>query len=438
MRIGLSLYPNNEVRVSLTSDPPIRKEHSNRETHETHGFLSPTKAKNPPVDEEDADHFPSPLDISSKVETKPAGFGSLPRKTVFGLAGKRMIQRVGGVFDRKFPREECVFLTGTLPGSTDESFRAMAEWSGYIIHRLKAWVNKYAKGKFDFYCWEWQKRGALHLHYCVYVPCPRGRKCILERFHGEWVRLLRTVGSLAGTDMFANGRGFSWQSKVESVQAYAQAVKKSVAAYLSKYCSKGHKTEYSKYYPSRWWGVSNACRDALKEMSLNLRLDCLSMRKAQEIFEEVISITDRCLATAHTYWHGSGFGRSLVGYHCPQDNPQDIWKTLVNTLNQLSYACLTMDKTEKLSLENRCAISCWVASLPSCGLSLSGTLREKIHSYDFTTSQTKNLSESDWRELYSLACLMCSDSSLNRSSKTVKRIALRNIRRYSSDGLTRK
>lgn len=428
MRVKISLYPNNELRMGVTNDSPLKKNKDKGE-NDSHSFFVENDNDSQGATAKCAKSVSTPpLDIRSEVETRKAGFGGLPRRTVFGLRAKRTIQRVGGVFDRLFRPEECVFLTGTLPGSTDESLRAIACWSGYIVHRLKAWINKYEPGKYDFYCWEWQQRGALHLHYAVYVHSPSNRELLIKRFRYQWVRLIKSVGEFAGVDMFNTGRGFSHLPTSPKIQAYAQTVNKSVAAYLSKYCSKGHATSESHYCPSRWWGVSNACRRALEEMTETVTIECLSRNQAEKMYEEVMSITDVLSIKRYTYRHGSGFGRSIVTYHCPQDSPQDIWQTLLSKLS-MQFTSVFMGRTSNsLSVQNRHALRYWALSLESRTYSLSAPLKAKILKEGFTTKAGESLSISDWREFYSIACLMLKDSSLNSASMTIKRMALREIR----------
>lgn len=428
MRLSVSLFPNNELRVSLNPEPRVKKEMSKPETHETQVFLSEKKLSANKQSRLVSQECEDSLDISCESETGIVGFGKLPRKTVFGLRGKRTIQRTGGVFDKRFKKEHCVFLTGTLPGSTDESLRAIAAWSGYIVHRLKAWVTKHVQSQFSFYVWEWQRRGALHLHYCVYVPTDRSRQYILEHFHDEWCRLLELVSQSSGTDMFASSKGFSRRNKWEEVITDAQVVTKSVSAYLSKYCSKGHKTELSRYFPSRWWGVSQACRKSLAEMTLTMAFDCLSRKRAETLFEEVISITDRVCIKSYNYRHGSGSGRSLVGYHCPKDSPEDIWKTIVSNPIMPFTNCLGEQTLKRKTRQSALEIKCWAQYRLCSKLQMSAALKAKILQEDFTTATTWNLSIADWRELYSLSCLLLKDSSLDSLSLRIKKMALMQIR----------
>lgn len=308
--LKLSQFPNDEIRVV-----PYRERvrpFSYDETHETHIETGTPVLSSP--DCWTKTEVGSLLDIGSKLETassasgnepKP-GYGKLPQRRAFSRYGRRMLMRVGGVFTKDGMKPtDTVFLTGTLPGSTKESFEAMAKWSGYLVHRLKAWVNKRVAGKYDFYVWEHQKRGALHLHYAVYVPEEAVADKLITAFPQEWVRLLQSVGHLSGVDMFDTGRGFSHSPDVAASHQYAQRVLFDVSCYLSKYVSKQGKgntedADKSFYSPSRWYGVSRPLLAKLRSLSIERIFYIASLRevhqKCEEIYGYLANITDVCHA----------------------------------------------------------------------------------------------------------------------------------------------
>ena len=202
-KIVAQSFPNNEIRVTWSSlphpRPPAPELSSDYEICTTCTTVNPSSELNslPPLS----------LVPNSQTERSDAGFGRLPDKPpAFGLNAKRLLIRRGAAMEDVAPPAECLFLTGTLPGSTEDSYRSIAEWSSYIVHRLKSWIGNYARAKLDFYCWEYQKRGALHLHYCVWLPDAASRAHILRGFHGWWVDTLHTVGEKSGCDMFRKNR----------------------------------------------------------------------------------------------------------------------------------------------------------------------------------------------------------------------------------------
>lgn len=432
MKVTVNIYPNNEIRTSIVPDPRYKKQSELNGKHETpsdEGVSFLLEKANDPSHE-----APPILDISCDFrESLKPGYGGTPRKTVFGLRAKRTLQRVGGVFDKKFVKEHCLFLTGTLPGSTKESYEAIASWSGYIVDRLKSWVSYYVSTEFSFHVWELQRRGALHLHYCVAVHDGSSRQSIIERFKSEWVRILKSVSAKAGIDLFQRGFGGSWKDRTDAVQAYAQPVRKSVAAYLAKYCSKGHDTSQAFYCPSRWWGCSRAALHALEEMTLTIALDSLSLRKAQQIFEDVIHITEAIATKFYDYWHGSGFGRTQVVYHCPEDSSVDIWKSIINTFLSFSMTYLAKNTKANKSPPEISEILRLSSSRNSFADSFSVPLREILAKISSGSQTVEALTLTDWKELYSLICLLSSEICLPQRKLKLKRYALSQVRRLQTN-----
>jgi hypothetical protein len=290
--LKLSEYPNNEIRATLYQ--ATVKPFSYDETHETEG--------RPPL-----------LDIESKSETCPgapslkSGWGKLPRPTEFSRRGKRLLLRVGGVFTKmEFSPSDVVFLTGTLPASTSEAFQTIAAYSGFLIHGLKAWVNKYLKGKMDFYVWEHQKRGALHIHYAVYCPDSATAAKLKERFPTQWVNLLRRVSLESGVDMFDTGRGFSWTPEYAATLQYAQTVIKDVSRYLAKYVSKsaGRSSDEEGqpfYAPSQWYGISRPLLALLRQLTREEIFYFDRRREAEVAFSDISARLENVSDVWHTY-----------------------------------------------------------------------------------------------------------------------------------------
>lgn len=428
MRLKLEIFPNREIRASLTSEPRFRKDllssqvgcdsecaNQEKETHETHGENSVCGR--------------SSLDISCDFqESLKPGWGGLPRKTVFGLRAKRTLLRAGGMMERLFPKENVVFLTGTLPGSTPEAIKALACWSGYVTNLLKTWVDYYAETEHSFYCWEFQRRGALHIHYAVAIDDDGNRQLVIERFKHQWIRILEQVCAKSGVDLFQRGFGGTHRGNPSKVQAYAQTVRKSVAAYLAKYCSKGHDTNNAFYCPSRWWGVSRALLKATKEATLTLVLDSLSARKALALFQDVIHITDSLTTKSYTYPHGSGFGASVVGYHDGTVEDIDLCKTISNLLGSYSMTYSAQRGTSNRLAGEMLEISRWLLSRSSSDVCLSAPLREKLTGGSLTSETVSSLTTTDWKEIYSVLCVASSQPLYSKKVTKMKQFALKQLR----------
>lgn len=316
LSIKLTRFPNNEIRLRLAPLGIKGGLLSNESQNETHSEKSEatnlTLAPN------------SKPTTEVRVPAVAAGYGGRCRETKFGTNAKRTLLRVGGAIDKfdEIP-EHGIFLTGTLPGSTPEAMQAIADWSAYIVHRLKAWIAKYVPSKFDFYVWERQRRGALHLHYYLYVPDPTISQFLQAGFKAQWIRLLENVCIKSGVDLFAKSEVFTHRGNDDIVQAYAQPVQKSVAAYLAKYCSKSasnsDSNSDSSYYPTRWWGASRPLLALLREMTHSTELLFASYPRARSKYEELNSLLERHSVKGYRYGDKVGFGLNHVFYYSSVD-----------------------------------------------------------------------------------------------------------------------
>jgi hypothetical protein len=169
----------------------------------------------------------------------------------------------------------------------------------------------------DFYCWELQKRGALHLHYAVHCPDKAAAAAILVGFKAQWVRLLRVVSERAGVDLFLNTvSGQNWLEMPEAIQAKAERVEKSVGAYLGKYLSKSSKgtNAIGQFAPCRWYGVSRPLREL--EVSLRVTHEEFLLNKGKAIsFAECVLhyaglFSDVCYGWSNKFGDGKG-GRAF-------------------------------------------------------------------------------------------------------------------------------
>lgn len=327
-RATLEYYPNNEVRFSVRLAPPAPR-HEDPVDPETGEVIEP-----PPLAQ------PLTLARNSKpeglVRSGPApGYGGIPRSSRFGLNAKRSLLRAGGAIDRlvKSPRE-VIFLTGTLPGSTPEAIEAMARYSAFALHRLKAWINKHVPHKKDFYCWELQRRGALHLHYAVVVTEQSVRRRIIDGFAGQWYRILERISDESGVDLFGRSGGGTWRGQPERCQFYAQEVEKSVAAYLSKYCSKdaGKVADGVRAYPpTRWWGVSRPLQEFCRELSGKYHREARYRGRLMAIFEDVFHILSSAANKCHEYREKHMDGSVVVAY-LPREVHTEIALAIENIL----------------------------------------------------------------------------------------------------------
>ena len=281
-RVLISSYPNREIRVTL-----VRQQIGKRETYETQddsqeGAIAPDSTTCPSLKTLKAPK--EPRESGGSEDGKAPGFGGLPRPQKFSLYGRRQILRAGGALQKLLPKEDCLFLTLTLPGSTKEAMEAIARYSGMAVQLFQAWISYHIPNKLSIYTWEWQKRGALHLHLVVGCPDREKGEWICENLQREWIRILDRISEESGIDVYAKHKGFSWSSDKSVVRVDAQWCEKDVAGYLSKYVSKAHKANKlmngRSFYPSRWYGVSRPLLQALREMTFSVSLDSLREKEA--------------------------------------------------------------------------------------------------------------------------------------------------------------
>jgi hypothetical protein len=224
--------------------------------------------------------------------------------------------------------KEAIFLTGTLPGSTPAAMRAMADYSAYAVNALKAWISKRHRATHSFYVWELQKRGALHLHYCLWVPDPVTRESICSGFKGEWARILDSIGAKSGIDMWARKEGGTHAGNQEVLQAYAQEVRKSVAAYMAGYCTgkaKHAADADSPYFPTRWWGVSRPLLKATRDSTIEKEVEIESYQNANRMYSILFEDHFVDIQKHYSYNHQYGLGKTAVAYLQPNEDT-NIWR----------------------------------------------------------------------------------------------------------------
>jgi hypothetical protein len=329
MKLKIAVYPNNELRATFYHERATKDDTANS-TDDSGGGGGGPRAN-------DSGH----LDITSKLDpsTERPGYGGLPTSTRFGNAARRTLSRASGVLEKDgIPPGDCLFLTGTIPGSTIDAFDAVACWSSWIVHEVKKWINKQGVvGNYSLYVWEFQKRGALHLHYFVHVPDEQARQKILWKWTIKWASLITEVGRKFGCDTWEKRDGSSWSEFPGIIQAPAQFVKKSVGAYLSKYLSKnaptnGQRNDGNDMFlsPVRWWGVSRPLLKRMNELTETFEIEGIT-EEGRRTLSAQVSEEFRCSGNeVHSYWD-KGFNALTILTYSPkwcQNIYQRLWRDL--------------------------------------------------------------------------------------------------------------
>lgn len=298
----ITLYPNNELRARVTTPPFSKRAVFDRRKLAEAPILSIVENLRL-IDE----------DIFRREKNSPEerpGYGGSPKLRDFSLYGRRKIVRSGaliGVGDR---RDRTLFLTGTLPGGTDEALRAISDYSAWIVHQLLTVVPRLGRVKSAdckiIWVWEWQDRGALHLHAICEFPTREAAKRVFEGFKGLWIQLLESVGDRCGIDIAARRDFGSHSGDYDKWRTRAEWSRKNPSRYLAKYISrlKPKAAICLNYPPSRWYGVSRSLHSELREKTVvALTSDVTGVPDYRLGGDYDIELIERLFSLSHTTRH---------------------------------------------------------------------------------------------------------------------------------------
>ena len=259
----LTLYPNAELRARITAPPLTRRGGVSGVRMAEVPYLSIVEK----LRSESESPFKPPCDRSP---VKP-GYGRKPKLTEFSLYGRRKIVRAGALIGLEDKRHSTLFLTGTLPGGTDDALTAISEYSAWIVHELLTHLPRMARvGVNDckfMWVWEWQKRGALHLHAVCEFPSRDAAERVYDGFKGLWIRILETVGRKASCDIASRKNAGTNAGNYDIWRTRAEWARKNPSRYLAKYVAKTKRSAKfcEEFPPTRWYGISRQLHILLRE-----------------------------------------------------------------------------------------------------------------------------------------------------------------------------
>lgn len=310
MKARVTLYPNDEARVAVFPEK-LPKDY----------FRKPSGAElqvpdNNPEDENCttvkrpdlfSDRAESALDIKSKVDTPER-----PRKLYLSRNGRNTILRAGSCFDNTSLTERLL-LTGTLPGRLREAHEALAEFSTYASKTLTNWLTRREPGCKWMYTWEFQKRGALHIHLVVELP-HSASAYVKEHFQDEWNRILSTISEKSGVNLYKRTHKYVHSKRV--TQADVRVCDREPSRYISKYISKKATNGFARwrYPPKTWYQVSRSLLAQLREKTQVYEVSGLSYRQALVFIENAthtVSTGSRC---GHRRFEGAALCWSAYSY----------------------------------------------------------------------------------------------------------------------------
>jgi hypothetical protein len=332
-RLLIQSYPNREIRVTV-----VRQQVSQRWKDETQGKTDIHAIANSPPHLSFAQNSLRPTESQSQLlpeKNNAPGYGGQTRFQKFSLYGRRQILRAGGALQRTVGKEQCLFLTLTHPGSTEESFRAIAHYSGMAVKLFQGWLSRHIPNKLSIYTWEWQSRGALHLHMVVACEDRDKGEWIRGNLQAEWIRILDRIAEESQVDVWAKNKGFSWSTDKQIVRVDAQWCEKDVAGYLSKYVSKAtaanKKLNKRHFCPSRWYGVSRPLLQLTREMTFKVSLDSLRDCEGWEGYEDCLSVLQQWSNKCYEYSHKVGDGKTVVAY-VNETEQESIWESIMTQI----------------------------------------------------------------------------------------------------------
>lgn len=320
MRASLSYRAGGELRLSLhpfmPPSPGVRR-----------GGLQSVMAS--------AERSHLSIVTKSKIDNEPpSGFGTTPRPTKFTRLAKGAVREVCAATENLLQRR-AVFCTLTLPGSTPEAMKAVADWSGKMVELIGQWLRDTAPGSLVAWVWEWQNRGALHYHAMVANEDVTLLRQVERRFKDYALHLLEQLCGWSKTDVFARSSGGTWRGCLEVAKISCRPVKKSISRYMSKYLSKGNGAKGG-FYPSRWWGVNHAGREAARAERKYQSVDIDDMRTAASRLAYVAGdIADAALTTFFYDSKYCAVSRTWI-FYLPDGEESGIWEYAKNLLDGIA------------------------------------------------------------------------------------------------------
>jgi hypothetical protein len=239
--------------------------------------------------------FPPKLGIIRKKESlsKIIPIRENTPKSFTKVSGQK-IRECGAAMDimSKGDLTQCWEICLTLPADHEAAFSALAKNTYFATHRIFAYLKEKYEGTVSwFYVWEYQKRGALHLHMALHHRCPMLLPTICSDIQKAWVRILQDIGNREGCCLFTRKNMRECVMPHKWNMHYSQ-IRKGVGAYFSKYAGKEESKNawYCQKYPiSRFWGSSKQIKKVICENSCEAIWDFQgNMESAQKFHDELL------------------------------------------------------------------------------------------------------------------------------------------------------
>ena len=397
MKLRAIAYPNNEVRVALYPEKLpqnyFKSASDQGDSHENHPGINQTPPTLITLDSSPIERDRA-LDIKSKDDTTKRH-----RRWALSRNGRNQILRAGACFD-KSPQTERLLLTGTLPGSTIAAFRVLAENSTIVTKRLTNWITRHEPKCNWMYVWEFQGRGALHVH--IVVECQETASTYFKaHFKDEWIKLLRDVSSESKTDLFAKTANYSHDP--QKTQTDVRVCDREPSRYISKYITKEatNSKGFSRFPPKTWYQISRNLLRRLRERTVTYEVEGLSFRQARKCEEDAISYLSNHAIAGYRRFDGACYAWS--GY-CYVENfkPSEL-SPMLEKKNQYLLSTQQMASLARATMKDYPGGSCYVraATHPKTFALMEARLLSETELLLYIESVTRTLSEtieSEWNK----------------------------------------
>lgn len=265
----------------------------------------------------------SRLDIISEFQQRSlkiknrGGWGFAPKITAFGKSARHRLLESGAVMDNLFAKNVCE-VTCTIPGSTVEALRTVSMYSGWIMNRLTQIVRRSESNPAWFYVWELQKRGALHLHFAIGCSSLPDAVRLAQEVEFKWFELLLELKDKCNVDVFRKNDKWTWRNAPQNWQSHVLPIRKSVAAYFSKYAGKqsGVVNSVNKSFcPARWWGSSNSIKQGINDAraKISIEVSLPNVEKAITFLRDFIYLSSPIRQYKYDFDLGTSKGGTELG-----------------------------------------------------------------------------------------------------------------------------
>ncbi len=244
--------------------------------------------------------------LTDKETAKPKkkGYGATPSVKNFSRKAGQKLRECGGAIDILCDRqpEKCRVITLTLPASGEAAYKALSDWSGYATNRLLQTIRDTEDDTYYwFYVWEHQKRGALHMHLCLYHEDRSKSKVLGDAIVSKWRDILCDIGRRSGVDLLFS-KGFNRRVESDEMQSNNQEMRKGCGAYFSKYAAKTSRARDREnstdintvnarlYPPSSFWGRSQNLAKLCEFHSFHYKFEGIYGEESESLQREALEV----------------------------------------------------------------------------------------------------------------------------------------------------